>query len=349
MSAESKNRYLDVLQIFRGIAALMVVLHHAIGSLHYYHNLDYALLNFLGKFGKLGVDFFFVLSGFIISYSAYYKYNEPDSFKNYLQNRIIRVYVPYLPIGILMYVFYAFLPGFSNGNREISLVTSLTLFPKGNPALSVAWTLTFELGFYLLFSISYYSKKIWNTFAVMWTVLILLFNYSKLDNSPILQYHVFRVFFSTYNIEFLIGYVLSLIIIHKIKISLNQKILGLFTLLLLYFGPIFFSIEIPEFYFNFSFALTVFYLLYLVITSFSKKIPKTALMMYVGNASFSVYLIHNPLQMMILRLYPKINSVPNLITSLILVLFLSSLFGYLYYLIFEKKYMEFVKSKLKKK
>lgn len=348
MQAESKNRYLDVLQIFRGIAALMVVVHHAVGSLHYYHKIDYTLLNLLGKFGKLGVDFFFVLSGFIISYSAYYKYNEPDSFKKYVQHRIIRVYVPYLPIGILMYALYTYLPGFSNGNREISLLTSLTLFPKGNPALSVAWTLTFELCFYLLFSISFYSKKLWNLFMVVWTALILLCNYSPLQNSPILRYPIFRVFFSTYNIEFLIGYVLSLIIIYQIKISTKQKVLGLFSLLLLYFFPTFFSTGTPDFYLNFLFAMAVFFILYTAITTFNYKIPKTALMMDVGNASYSIYLIHNPLQMMVLRLYPKINSAPNLILSLVLVLFLSSLFGYLYYLIFEKKCMEFVKSKLKK-
>ena len=140
MEEQSKNKYLDILQIFRGFAALMVVIHHAVNSLKYYHKIDYPWLNYIGKFGKLGVDFFFILSGFIISYAAYHKYNHPNSFKNYIKNRIIRVYIPYLPIGITMYLLYFFFPGFSNGNREISMFTSLTLFPKGNPALSVAWT-----------------------------------------------------------------------------------------------------------------------------------------------------------------------------------------------------------------
>ena len=69
-------------------------------------------------------------------------------------------------------------------------------------------------------------------------------------------------------------------------------------------------------------------------------------MMHVGNASYSIYLIHNPLQMLVLRLYPKINSLVNSIVSLVLVLFLSSLFGYVYYLIFEKKCIAFIKSKI---
>jgi exopolysaccharide production protein ExoZ len=70
---ESKNRYLNSLQIFRGIAALMVVVHHTVGSLKYYHNIKNSFLDGIGMFGKFGVDFFFILSGFIISYSVYYK------------------------------------------------------------------------------------------------------------------------------------------------------------------------------------------------------------------------------------------------------------------------------------
>ena len=144
MSSNTKSQYLDVLQIFRGISALMVVLHHSIGSLRYYHKINYPFLDFIGRIGKFGVDFFFVLSGFIITYSAFYKYNEPDSFRNYVKNRLLRVYVPYLPIGIFMLLLYTLLPSFSNGNRDISSFASLTLIPNGRPALSVAWTLSCE-------------------------------------------------------------------------------------------------------------------------------------------------------------------------------------------------------------
>ena len=168
MSSKHNSQYLDILQIFRGTAALMVVLHHTIGSLKYYHKIDYPFLDVVAYLGKFGVDFFFVLSGFIITYSAYYKYNEPNSFRNYIKNRLIRIYVPYLPIGVFMLFLYFFLPGISNNSRDISTLTSLTLIPYGNPALSVAWTLSFELIFYLLFSISFISKKSWYWFVLIW-------------------------------------------------------------------------------------------------------------------------------------------------------------------------------------
>jgi peptidoglycan/LPS O-acetylase OafA/YrhL len=198
MNRNSKSQYLDILQIFRGIAALMVVLHHSIGSIKYYHKIDYPFLSYIGSIGKYGVDFFFVLSGFIITYSAYYKYNEPNSFRNYFKNRLIRIYVPYLPLGIFMLIIYTLLPGFSNGNRDISLLTSLTLIPDGNPALSVAWTLSFELCFYLLFSISFYSKRAWNFFIFVWFTFILIFTYFPFTTCKIIDNPFFKILFSTY-------------------------------------------------------------------------------------------------------------------------------------------------------
>jgi peptidoglycan/LPS O-acetylase OafA/YrhL len=167
MEKQNKSQYLDVLQIFRGIAAVMVVIHHSTGSLKYYHHLDNPFLVFIGLLGKYGVDFFFVLSGFIISYSSYFKIKQPGAFKNYVINRVLRIYIPYLPIGIFMLLLYTYIPSFSSVDRSISTITSLTLFPDGNPALSVAWTLTFEIIFYILFSIMFFSKKLWNYFVVV--------------------------------------------------------------------------------------------------------------------------------------------------------------------------------------
>jgi len=342
---ESKNRYLDVLQIFRGVAALMVVVHHAVGSLKYYHNINNAFLNKIGTFGKFGVDFFFIVSGFIISYSVYYKYNNPNSFKNYLKNRIIRIYIPYLPIGILMYVLYAYYPSFSNSNREISLFTSVTLLPFGNPALSVAWSLTFELFFYFIFSISFYSRTIWNYFILFWTILILTFNYTPFTHLAINSNPIFSVLKSTYNIEFIIGYLLSLLIIYQVKISTKTIIFGLIFIILLLEIKIIF-IKSIYFYLNYLFSGIAFFVLYIVIINFNKKLNNNTILMAIGNASYSIYLIHNPLQMLILRMYPKIHSMANVALSLVVVLFLSSFFGYIYYFIFEKKCLNFIKSKI---
>ena len=55
----SKVKYLDSLQIYRGLAALFVVIHHNAASIRYYHNFDSSILNFARQIGKYGVDFIF--------------------------------------------------------------------------------------------------------------------------------------------------------------------------------------------------------------------------------------------------------------------------------------------------
>jgi peptidoglycan/LPS O-acetylase OafA/YrhL len=348
MNSQSKNQYLDILQVFRGIAALMVVLHHSVASLRYYHKIDYPLLNYMASIGKFGVDFFFVLSGFIITYSAFFKYKEPKSFNNYIKNRLIRIYVPYLPIGIFMLVVYTLLPGFSNGNRDISLFTSLTLIPQGNPALSVAWTLSFELCFYFLFSISFYSKKVWNCFVFLWFLAIITFNYTTFKSVSFLKIPFFKILLSTYNLEFILGFILAMLVIRKIQ--LNNILL--FSLLILALTSFFFCtfnhLKLFAFDANLLFAMVGFLSIFLATSFGDFKINAKSVMMMVGNATYSIYLIHNPLQMILIRLFPKINSTANAILALVAVLILSSAFGYMYYLIFEKKVMKSVKSKIVK-
>lgn len=66
-------------------------------------------------------------------------------------------------------------------------------------------------------------------------------------------------------------------------------------------------------------------------------------MMLVGNATYSIYLIHNPLQMIVVRFFPKINNLFSVALALFLVIISASLIGYLYYLVFEKAAIQRIK------
>lgn len=118
-------------------------------------------------YGWLGVDFFFVLSGFIITWSAPGK-----TAREFAWHRFRRVVLPYLPIGVGIALLYTFMPGISAGNREWSWLSTLTLAPvNAEPALSVAWTLQHEMLFYALFLVFWFSGR----FALglgLWAVLI---------------------------------------------------------------------------------------------------------------------------------------------------------------------------------
>lgn len=345
MKTNTKTLYFDQIQVLRGVAALMVVFHHSIGSLKYYHHINNFFLDLIGSFGKFGVDFFFILSGFIISFSAIEKYNSKNALKNYFLNRIIRIYVPYLPIGIVMLLLYSFLPHFSNGNRSISILTSLTLIPDGRPALSVAWTLTFEVFFYVVFCISFISKKAWNYFLMFWFVFIIFFNYIQVLPSY-LQNACSKIFLSTYNLEFILGYLLACLVTSKFKIKSSYLWLGLVFFLSLFI--ILKLNKISYFYFdlNLIFVCVSFIIIYTSII-YDKKLNKKAIMMLIGNATYSIYLVHNPLQMIVIRLMPKINSQICSVLTLLLVILLSVGLGYLYSFIFEKKLISILRNKLK--
>ena len=124
---------LTSLQVLRFLAALGVVQAHA--ALVFGHDSN--------EFGAIGVDVFFVISGFIITGAAR---SAPQRF---LQNRAVRV----LP---LYYLFLApwLLSVICFGHLEWrELVASVFLWPAldvySTPYLLVGWTLCYELLFYL--------------------------------------------------------------------------------------------------------------------------------------------------------------------------------------------------------
>ena len=128
------------LQVFRGLAALAVVVHHAgVSTSAFVGDIPF-VADSLFSLGYLGVDFFFVLSGFIIMYSHIDDERNLPAVRRYLFKRLIRVFPPYLPISIALLILYSVMPEFSAaGGREYSLVSSLFLVPTDNPpALSVA-------------------------------------------------------------------------------------------------------------------------------------------------------------------------------------------------------------------
>ena len=150
------------LQVFRGLAAFAVVSHHAVVSTDAFVGIvPYSINSILVK-GYLGVDFFFVLSGFIIMYTHMNDNQTNSSLLRYILKRVTRIYPPYLPISITLIAFYKLMPELSaSGGREYSLMSSFLLIPSDlPPALPVAWTLIHEMIFYTFFLLFFISPRV---------------------------------------------------------------------------------------------------------------------------------------------------------------------------------------------
>jgi exopolysaccharide production protein ExoZ len=128
------------LQIIRGIAAMMVVTNHLWGTV------------FGGVFkfnGGLGVDIFFVLSGFLMVFTQ----RETRGPLSFLFGRVGRIYPMYIIVSLPLIIMMVEL------DNPFKLLSNLFLLPtfgtfQHRLANDPAWTLVYEMIFYVLFSVS---------------------------------------------------------------------------------------------------------------------------------------------------------------------------------------------------
>ena len=91
------------LQSGRAVAATLVLLFHLGATIasEKYFGIQWFSIPF--SFGDSGVDFFFVLSGFIIFYVHKSDLGRPTTLKSYIYKRITRIYPVYLIVFIGVY------------------------------------------------------------------------------------------------------------------------------------------------------------------------------------------------------------------------------------------------------
>ena len=87
-----------LLQAARFFAAFLVVLHHGSGLFSQPDYFSYLALGGIFRAGDMGVDFFFVLSGFIILHAHWNDIGHPERILPYLKKRALRIYPAYLVV-----------------------------------------------------------------------------------------------------------------------------------------------------------------------------------------------------------------------------------------------------------
>jgi peptidoglycan/LPS O-acetylase OafA/YrhL len=95
--------HLPVLDGVRGLAVLMVLLLHFVGSMLPTTLAERVIVG-VTNYGSYGVELFFVLSGFLITGILYDARNKPNYFRNFYMRRLLRIFPLYY--GVLALVFW---------------------------------------------------------------------------------------------------------------------------------------------------------------------------------------------------------------------------------------------------
>ncbi len=192
----------------RGFAALLVVAMHAndlLAGTRYFGQMP---LGGALKFGHAGVDFFFVLSGFIIYFVHAADVGQPARLRGYIWKRFARIYPAYWVVLAAMGAVLAASPTAQGTERHLwNIVTSILLLPvTGDPILPVAWSLKHEMLFYVLFCVLFLNRLAGIAVLAVWGMLT-AWNIaaSWSTGTPYFGGLLGFLFFRLFNIEFFFG------------------------------------------------------------------------------------------------------------------------------------------------
>lgn len=103
--ADSKPHY-DLLDGLRGVAALLVVWYHVFEGYAFAGGTSIETINH----GYLAVDFFFILSGFVIGYAYDDRWGKTLTVKNFFKRRLVRLH-PMVVLGAVLGAITFFIQG----------------------------------------------------------------------------------------------------------------------------------------------------------------------------------------------------------------------------------------------
>ena len=327
----------DSIQALRGIAALFVVVSH---------------LAFVGV-GAFGVDIFFCISGFIMMYVT-----EKDT-KHFLVKRLIRIVPLYYLITVFTFVLLLIFPTmFMTTTADVSyLVKSFLFIPYEigdviQPIVRVGWTINYEMFFYVLFFISMKISQKYRA-VICSIVLVILAVVGEIVAVPttILKFYCDELL-----IEFVFG-MLSFYLCKKIFSALKDKNSGKYRIVLGAFCAVAIAVcfwllifegnnfPITHFYRLLNWGVPAFVIFVAVFTlGCMVKIPKC--LSYLGDISFSVYLLHYYPITLLSRISDRFDSIwiklGMGIIGIVVVIGVSAVS----YLIIEKKLSSYLRKRL---
>jgi exopolysaccharide production protein ExoZ len=307
------------IQCLRAFAAILVVYHHSLNLEAAYGRSYQQSFYHLHNFAAIGVDVFFVISGFIISYIGSEMMGKSLA-REFLTKRFVRVNPIYYLFSFLTFCVY--LPRKTYHFSIVESIKTIVILPIEIsksfiwPILNVGWTLSFEWYFYIMFSLLIFANirfKEWLMFSMI-VLLVLLnlvvsreFSVTRFVTNPILLEFGFGI---------LIGWLYKKGSVSPVLACSSLIISILWFASLIYWG--FGNIEgggpvvdgclalrrvllwgIPS-------AFLVFGCLFLEKNKYVAAFWKLNILQILGAASYSIYLVHTMLFLLIDSIFKRI-------------------------------------------
>ena len=203
---QSRTETVIAIQYLRAVAASLIAFQHAMGVPAFVH--------YATHFGTVGVDLFFVISGYIMWTTTERRDRGPLAF---WLARIVRI-VPLYWIFTATYIAAALITPesfFAVKLDPVHIIKSFLFIPATHPTLGLAapvytlgWTLNYEMFFYLLFGLCLFVPWPRLRFALLAAVFLALVAIGQIlqPNGPMLRTYVDPIM-----LEFLAGVMLAIV------------------------------------------------------------------------------------------------------------------------------------------
>jgi peptidoglycan/LPS O-acetylase OafA/YrhL len=286
------------IQVLRAISVLLVFCYHL--------KLD------LFKNGYLGVDIFFVISGFVITKSLHeeFKNRGEINFLNFYKKRFKRIFPVLLFILTIVFIFYKFYgpPDISLKKDYLYSILGLSNFfylikdvdyfnnifdnPVGH-----TWSLGIEEQFYIIYPLilfilikNFKDNKISIIFYLIIFLSLIIINFININNNTLFYFPFLRFW------EFFLGCVIPFLKIKKNnQLSLIFFILIFFIIFLNIFGE---NTTNSNLYILKNIFITFFVSFFLIFYNKPKNfliLFENRFFIFLGNLSYSIYLWHLPI------------------------------------------------------
>lgn len=332
----SRTVSLEGIQILRAIAALLVVLHHSLeeslAAIGPHRSPDW-----LTTFGAAGVDIFFVISGFIMFYVSFPAGQPVVSPLSFLLKRTTRIYPFYWFCVALVLCFWSI--GFFHSLQLDAnvLVRSIFLFPSEHLVVGVAWTLVYEMYFYLIFAATLkFCRPLISLFGASAAILILYVFHSFVPGAALRNF-----LGNAIAVEFCFGLFLAYLFQQTPRIAASARLIWVPGFALLLIAPMIVphpdTNGLPSPMRVLAWGVPAFLIVLSFLSLSPDRSPFQRLMVLLGDASYAIYLTHPLVMITYARLLKgSLTNLPQWPIIPIVVL-LSASFGVLIHIFVERR------------